>query len=68
MTSRESRRIISITPIEQKPQPRLETNDRRKRCVHCSNIATNDVIFKQEGATIIERYCSSCITSLKMKK
>ena len=64
----EIRELISITPIEQKPQPRLETNDKRKRCVHCSNIATNDVLFKQEGATIIERYCDSCMTSLKLKK
>jgi hypothetical protein len=63
----ETRRIVSITPIEQKPEPRIEVNDKRKRCVHCSNIATKDVIFKQEGVTIIERYCDSCMISLKLK-
>jgi len=64
----ETRKLISITPIEQKPEPRIEINDKRKRCVHCSNLATNDVLFKEEGATIIERYCDSCLVSLKLKK
>jgi late competence protein required for DNA uptake (superfamily II DNA/RNA helicase) len=64
----ETRRIVSITPIDVQPAPKIEVNDRRKRCVHCSNTATNDVIFKQEGATIIERYCDSCLVSLKLKK
>ena len=68
MKPQETRRIISITPIKQEPKPRINFNDRRKRCVHCSNIATNSVLFKQEGATIIERYCDSCMISLKLKK
>jgi hypothetical protein len=67
MTPQETRRIVSITPIEQKPKPRTEFNDRRKRCVHCSNLATKDVVFKEEGVTVIERYCDSCIISLKLK-
>ena len=67
MTPQETRRIVSITPIEQKPKPRVETNDKRKRCFHCSNLATKTVLFKQEGATIIERYCDSCIINLKLK-
>jgi hypothetical protein len=64
----ETRKLISITPIKQQPESRLETFDKRKRCVHCSNIATNDVLFKEPGATIIERYCDSCLVSLKLKK
>jgi hypothetical protein len=63
----ETRRIVSITPIQVQPAPRIEVNDRRKRCVHCSNIATKSVLFKQEGATIIERYCDSCMINLKIK-
>ncbi|MGB7956157.1 MAG: hypothetical protein WCF23_19460 [Candidatus Nitrosopolaris sp.] len=63
----ETRRILSITPLVQQPKPRIEINDKRKRCVHCSNLATNDVLFKQQGATIIERYCDSCMISLKLK-
>ena len=59
----ETRRIVSITPVEVQPKPRGEVNDRRKRCIHCSNLATNHVLFKQEGATIIERYCDSCMIS-----
>ncbi|MFZ0893807.1 MAG: hypothetical protein WAZ77_04820 [Candidatus Nitrosopolaris sp.] len=60
----ETRGIVSITQVQ--PKPRTEFNDRRKRCVHCSNLAAKDV-FKEEGATIIERYCDSCIFSLKLK-
>jgi hypothetical protein len=67
-TVNENTRILSITPIKIQPAPRIEFNDRRKRCIHCSKIATTDVIFKQEGATIIERYCDSCLVSLKLKK
>ena len=52
----ETRRIVSITPIKVQPTPRTEFNDKRKRCVHCSNIVTNDVVFKEQGATVIERY------------
>ena len=44
----------TLIAVEVQPEPRVETNDRRKRCVHCSNLATNYVLFKQEGATIID--------------
>jgi hypothetical protein len=60
----ETRRLISITPIEQKPEPHLQSFDKRKHCIYCSNIATKDVLF-EPGATIIERYCDSCLVSLK---
>jgi hypothetical protein len=63
----EKRKLVSITPIQQGPAPRIELNDKRKRCVHCSSLATNEVLFKQEGVTIIERYCDSCMVSLKIK-
>ncbi|HET7149097.1 MAG TPA: hypothetical protein VFI73_11415 [Candidatus Nitrosopolaris sp.] len=63
----EIRGIISITPCKAQPAPRIEVNDKRKRCVHCSNIATNDVLFKLEGATVMERYCDSCMISLEIK-
>jgi len=63
----ETRKLISITPIEQKPEPRIEINDKRKRCVHCSNLAKNEVLFKGQGVIIIERYCDSCLVSLKIR-
>lgn len=31
-------------------------------------IVTKDVLFKEQDATIIKRYCGSCIISLKVKE
>ena len=64
----ETRKLISITSTKQKPKPKTEFNDKRKRCVHCANLATKDVVFKEQDVTIIERYCDACMISLKIKK
>ena len=32
-----------------------------KPCVICGNTATQEAIFTVEGATIIEKYCDSCV-------
>ena len=29
-------------------------------CVGCGSVATQTVLFKVEGATIVERYCDGC--------
>ena len=33
-------------------------------CVSCGNIATHEAIFSVEGATIIEKYCDSCVKKI----
>ena len=32
-----------------------------KPCVICGNTATQEAIFTVEGATMIEKYCDSCV-------
>jgi hypothetical protein len=30
-------------------------------CVHCGRPATKEAQFKEEGITVIEKYCENCI-------
>ena len=42
-----------------------EPKDKKiKFCVNCGNIATHTAYFNVEGATIIERYCDTCIKTI----
>ena len=42
-----------------------ETGDKKiKFCVNCGNIAAHTAYFHVEGATIIERYCNTCIKTI----
>ena len=42
-----------------------EPGDKKmKFCVNCGNIAAHTAYFHVEGATIIERYCDTCIKTI----
>lgn len=50
---------------ELKPIERDEKNkDKTYFCVACGNVATQTAFFKIEGATIVERYCDKCASSV----
>ena len=43
-----------------------EPGDKKmKFCVNCGYIASHTAYFKVEGATIIERYCDTCIKTIE---
>ncbi len=37
-----------------------DISGKTRYCISCSNIATQEVIFTADGATILEKYCDSC--------
>jgi hypothetical protein len=43
-----------------------EPGDKKmKFCMNCGNIASHTAYFQVEGATIIERYCNTCIKAIE---
>ena len=38
----------------------VDDGGKTKFCASCSNMATQEVIFTVEGATILEKYCDTC--------
>ncbi|MDQ6862648.1 MAG: hypothetical protein M3044_02370 [Thermoproteota archaeon] len=54
----------TLISVEEFPIPEVgnRQKDKRKRCVFCGNLGT---VFKVEGASLVERYCSACIKGLK---
>lgn len=58
--------MITRSKAEFKPiEPDKKNKDRRYFCVGCGSVATQTAFFKIEGATIVERYCDSCVKSVK---
>ncbi len=53
---------VEVIPI---PDVGNRQKDKRKRCVFCGNLASHEAIFKVEGASVVERYCSVCVKGLK---
>ncbi|MDQ6668591.1 MAG: hypothetical protein M3Y53_10260 [Thermoproteota archaeon] len=39
--------------------------DRRKRCVKCGSLASHEAVFKVEGASLVEWYCTLHVKGLK---
>jgi hypothetical protein len=40
------------------PEEGNREKDRRKRCALCGSLATHEAVFKVEGASLVEWYCS----------
>jgi len=58
--------MIDRSKPEFKPIEKDEKNKERQFfCIACGKMATQTALFKIEGATIIERYCDSCVKSVK---
>jgi hypothetical protein len=52
------KRLTSLRPI-------TEHRDKTKFCAYCGNIATQEALFKVEGAYLIEKYCDICVKKIK---
>ena len=46
-------------------RPFTEHRGEKKFCVDCSNVATQEAIFKVDGASLIEKYCDICVKKIK---
>jgi hypothetical protein len=56
---KEPRTLRSVEPFINEPKDK-----KMKFCVNCGNIAAHTACFKVEGATIIERYCDTCVKTI----
>jgi len=52
------RRLTSLRPI-------TEHRDKTQFCANCGNVATQEALFKVEGASLIEKYCDICVKKIK---
>jgi hypothetical protein len=39
----------------------VDVDGKTKYCVSCGNPATQEAVFAVDGATVIEKYCDSCV-------
>ncbi len=60
------RTLLSVSAMEVKDLPNSVTKDKRKYCVTCGTLATQEVLFKVTDATLIERYCDKCVTKVNI--
>jgi hypothetical protein len=60
------RTLISVSAMEAKAVPNSATKDKRKYCVTCGTLATQEVLFGVMDATLIERYCDKCVTNVNI--
>ena len=56
---KEQRTLISVEAFTNEPRDK-----KIKFCVNCGNNAAHTAYFHVEGATIIERYCNTCIKTI----
>ena len=52
------KRLTSLRPF-------TEHRGKTKFCAHCGNVATQEALFKVEGASLIEKYCDICVKKIK---
>ena len=57
---KEQRTLISVEAFTNEPRDK-----KIKFCANCGNIAAHTAYFRVEGATIIERYCYTCIKTIE---
>jgi hypothetical protein len=57
---KEQRTLISVEAFTNEPRDK-----KIKFCVNCGNIAAHTAYFRVEGATIIKRYCDTCIKTIE---
>jgi hypothetical protein len=57
----------TLISVKEVPIPELPNRqkDRRKRCVSCRSLASHEAVFKVQGASLIEWYCSMHVKGLK---
>jgi hypothetical protein len=52
------KRLTSLRPF-------TKHRDKTKFCAYCGNIATQEALFKVDGASLIEKYCDICVKKIK---
>jgi hypothetical protein len=41
-------------------RPLVGVDGKSKFCINCGNVATQEALFKVEGAMLAEKYCDTC--------
>jgi hypothetical protein len=52
------KRLTSLRPF-------TKHRDKTKFYAYCGNIATQEALFKVDGASLIEKYCDICVKKIK---
>ena len=57
----------TLLSLKEVPIPELphRQKDRRKMCVFCGSLASHEAVFKVQGASLVEWYCSVHVKGLK---
>ena len=55
--------LISVKEVPIPELPRRQ-KDKRRRCVSCGNLASHEAVFKVQGASLVEWYCSMHVEGL----
>jgi putative exporter of polyketide antibiotics len=56
----------TLISVKEAPIPEVEKRqkDRRRRCVFCGSLASHEAVFKVQGASLVEWYCSLHVKGL----
>jgi hypothetical protein len=57
--------LISVKEFPIPGEKIIRQKDRRRRCILCGSLASHEAVFKVEGASLVERYCTLHIKGLK---
>jgi hypothetical protein len=60
---KEQRTLRSVEAFTNEPKDK-----KIKFCVNCGHVATHTACYSVEGATIIERYCESCVKTIEQPR
>lgn len=47
--------------------PLISEGDTTNPCVICGNVATQMACFDEDGAIVLERYCDTCVKSIRFE-
>ncbi|MGB7953823.1 MAG: hypothetical protein WCF23_07560 [Candidatus Nitrosopolaris sp.] len=57
--------LISLKEFAIHEEKIVRQKDRRRTCVFCGTLASHEVIFRVEGASLVEWYCTLHVKELK---
>ncbi|MGB7954574.1 MAG: hypothetical protein WCF23_11395 [Candidatus Nitrosopolaris sp.] len=57
--------LISLKEFPIREEKIVRQKDRRRTCVFCGNLVSHEAIFRVEGASLVEWYCTLHIKELE---
>ena len=57
--------LISLKEVPIREEKNIRQKDRRRTCIFCGNLGSHEAVYKVEGASLVEWYCSLHVKALK---